>query len=386
MTMETKQKQQDTGMADSESSLWLAWPMADDVPSGGMVKRARKIKVISTATTTTTEPTEDSKKTEADPSSSPVPVAVGGIRVVQRLESYSDEKWSEVFRKQWSEAQRSQETYLDVQMPRARQRYCLLTGEVWDGYNQLICMIKWRGELSNGGVDDGFDFDTHMVSPDCFPWSKGEWKRLQEHMSESSGSCTSTSTSTVSKPPVRFGRLPLHERNADAKRARDLFGLTCDHRVVRVEKMIHPDAWRQYLARRGQLLQAATANDTKNGNDQGIQERWVFHGTSANNVDRILEHGFDRDKNRRSVYGKGIYLARSGAYSASPLFAPVDAQGHQHVLLCCLATHRPMVMTENQQLNVDVADHGVDSLGHPSIFVVRHEAQVVPLYHLIFQS
>eukprot|EP01084_Bolivina_argentea_P272720 464412_1 len=43
---------------------------------------------------------------------------------------------------------------------------------------------------------------------------------------------------------------------------------------------------------------------------------YLYHGTSFPNVPKIITNGFNRDYNRRSVYGYGTYLAKSPALAS----------------------------------------------------------------------
>eukprot|EP00481_Brizalina_sp_1-RS-2013_P003538 TRINITY_DN9600_c0_g1_i1.p1 TRINITY_DN9600_c0_g1~~TRINITY_DN9600_c0_g1_i1.p1 ORF type:complete len:127 (-),score=8.59 TRINITY_DN9600_c0_g1_i1:11-391(-) len=43
----------------------------------------------------------------------------------------------------------------------------------------------------------------------------------------------------------------------------------------------------------------------------------LFHGTSFSNLPSIITNGFNRDYNRRSMYGYGTYFAKSPALASS---------------------------------------------------------------------
>ena len=53
----------------------------------------------------------------------------------------------------------------------------------------------------------------------------------------------------------------------------------------------------------------------KNGKE-GLNEKWLFHGTNSANHDQILAHGFNRSYCKENVsYGHGVYFSLHAAYS-----------------------------------------------------------------------
>ena len=44
-------------------------------------------------------------------------------------------------------------------------------------------------------------------------------------------------------------------------------------------------------------------------------EQWLWHGTSAENVQTILKNGFDRRYSKTQAYGAGVYFAKNASYS-----------------------------------------------------------------------
>eukprot|EP00658_Telonema_sp_P-2_P030328 TRINITY_DN22924_c0_g1_i4.p2 TRINITY_DN22924_c0_g1~~TRINITY_DN22924_c0_g1_i4.p2 ORF type:complete len:111 (-),score=22.42 TRINITY_DN22924_c0_g1_i4:704-1036(-) len=51
-------------------------------------------------------------------------------------------------------------------------------------------------------------------------------------------------------------------------------------------------------------------------------ERHLFHGTQESHLESITRHGFLRDFNAKSAYGKGSYFARDASYSIAERYTP----------------------------------------------------------------
>jgi len=78
----------------------------------------------------------------------------------------------------------------------------------------------------------------------------------------------------------------------------------------------------------------------------GMTARWGtgnvrrgWHGGPRAGLERILEKGFVLSAQGRNgrMYGDGVYLAAEDHARISAEFAPADAQGTKHVLLCVVA-------------------------------------------------
>ena len=63
------------------------------------------------------------------------------------------------------------------------------------------------------------------------------------------------------------------------------------------------------------------------------QQRWLYHGTTEENVERIVETGFAREFNTIHQYGKGTYFAVNPGYSLNERYAACNACGEQFLLL-----------------------------------------------------
>ena len=91
-----------------------------------------------------------------------------------------------------------------------------------------------------------------------------------------------------------------------------------------------------------------------------------------------------------TVYGMGTYFARDADYSARSTYSPTDTQGHKHMYLCKILVgdftvgNRNMIAPPNKPGSQDVYDCTVDNAQDPSIFVIYHDTQAYPEYHITF--
>ena len=101
----------------------------------------------------------------------------------------------------------------------------------------------------------------------------------------------------------------------------------------------------------------------------------VFHGASAEVIEKICVQGFDRTFSRRAAYGSGTYFARDACYSSRTDYARPDKNGIRRLLVCsiilgesCRGTHdmdRPPIRTHGRRY-----DSMVNSIADPSLFVL----------------
>lgn len=83
----------------------------------------------------------------------------------------------------------------------------------------------------------------------------------------------------------------------------------------------------------------------------GVNERWLWHGTSADLLYSILANGFLRDYNTTAAYGKGTYFAREARYSLQSRYAKPDEKGIQHLLLARVLVGEPCVGRSGSECN-----------------------------------
>ena len=50
-------------------------------------------------------------------------------------------------------------------------------------------------------------------------------------------------------------------------------------------------------------------------------EKYLFHGSSYDTLNIIIQNGFDRSYSTVAAYGKGTYFARDADYSSNPRYS-----------------------------------------------------------------
>lgn len=139
----------------------------------------------------------------------------------------------------------------------------------------------------------------------------------------------------------------------------------------------------EYLKR---MMIKANTNDVMN-------ERHLFHGTSASAKDNIIATGFNRNYAgaHASTYGKGVYFALNFSYSAQFQYSPPERpHGLKHVFLCRVLTgrtclgHRTLLEPDYLPDRSRQYDSAVDDLGNPKIFVVFKDYVAYPEYLISF--
>eukprot|EP00977_Amphora_coffeiformis_P016567 scaffold5168_cov176-Amphora_coffeaeformis.AAC.5 len=136
---------------------------------------------------------------------------------------------------------------------------------------------------------------------------------------------------------------------------------------------------------------------------EGDPERdavWLWHGSNAEVMDKILQQGFNRSfcgKNA-TAYGKGVYFARDASYSAYRIYAVPDNKGIQYMMACRVVVgeyckgHMDALTPDlrdasrNMLYDTTVGLLGSDNMSSPSIYVTYHDAQAYPEYLIAFKS
>ncbi|KAF5917215.1 hypothetical protein HPG69_006023 [Diceros bicornis minor] len=154
-------------------------------------------------------------------------------------------------------------------------------------------------------------------------------------------------------------------------------------RIVRVERVSNPLLQQQYELHRERLEQHC---------ERRPAEQVLYHGTSAQAVPDICEHGFNRSFCGRNgtLYGQGVYFAKRASLSVQDRYSPPNADGHKAVFVARVLTGdygqgRQDLRAPPPRAPGHVLlryDSAVDCLRQPSIFVIFHDTQALPT-HLI---
>lgn len=88
-----------------------------------------------------------------------------------------------------------------------------------------------------------------------------------------------------------------------------------------------------------------------------VNEPLLYHGTHSDNIQSILDNGFDISKCTTCAYGKGIYFSKSAKYSKdySKSHDPIT-----YMFLCTVLVGKYKVGTSNEKLNLTEFDNFTD--------------------------
>merc|ERR1712130_433350 len=120
-------------------------------------------------------------------------------------------------------------------------------------------------------------------------------------------------------------------------------------------------------------------------------EKMLFHGTSLENIGKIIHNGFNRDFNQRSRYGQGTYFTNDASI-AFKYAKQQKADSKYYAMLACKVIvgqstlgRRSMDQTSLFQPDgTTLFDSLVNDMDNPSIFVINRDYHAMPLYVLIF--
>ncbi|XP_008583383.1 PREDICTED: poly [ADP-ribose] polymerase 15 [Galeopterus variegatus] len=168
---------------------------------------------------------------------------------------------------------------------------------------------------------------------------------------------------------------------------KDKFNQTCSfYTIEKIERIQNVFLWQSYQMKKKHM-------DIKNGHTNN--ERLLFHGTDADSVPHVNQHGFNRSyagKNAVS-YGKGTYFAVDPSYSASDAYSKPDGSGRKHMYVVRVLTgvyaqgHAELVTPppKDPQNPTDLFDSVTDNTQYPRLFVVFFDNQAYPEYLITFR-
>uniref|UniRef100_A0A8C7BAU1 Poly [ADP-ribose] polymerase n=1 Tax=Neovison vison TaxID=452646 RepID=A0A8C7BAU1_NEOVI len=214
--------------------------------------------------------------------------------------------------------------------------------------------------------------------------------------------CEQRKYTSVSLPAIGTGNLPEHwaEMNqqlscviellpgqSEYDTVKDKFSETCpSYEIEKIERIQNVCIWQSYQIKKNHM-------DMKNGHTDN--ERILFHGTDADSVPYVNEHGFNRSYAGKNgaAYGQGTYFAVNAKYSANDKYSTPDSNGRKHVYVVRVLTgvytcgHARLVTppSKNPHNPTDLFDSVTDDTQHPSLFVVFSDNQAYPEYLITFR-
>ncbi|XP_068102327.1 protein mono-ADP-ribosyltransferase PARP14-like isoform X2 [Hyperolius riggenbachi] len=169
-------------------------------------------------------------------------------------------------------------------------------------------------------------------------------------------------------------------------RVQQKFNTSCNNPIIMILRVQNKDLWRNYQIKKQNI-------EAKNGFTNN--ERELFHGTDFNSVQHVKHNGFNRSYAGRHAasFGHGTYFAVNASYSANATYSKPDGNGLKHMYLARVLTgkycagHTGMIVPppKNPANPTDLYDSVTDNVQNPSMFVIFHDIQAYPEYHIVFQ-
>ncbi|KAM6909535.1 protein mono-ADP-ribosyltransferase PARP15-like [Xenentodon cancila] len=180
----------------------------------------------------------------------------------------------------------------------------------------------------------------------------------------------------------------LQPSSAEYQTVKEDFKRTAKKTVMKIERLQNINLRRAYEAQKKLI-----SEKNSQGGDAG--EKFLYHGTTLENADSIINTGFNRrfaGQNATS-YGLGTYFAANASYSANPTYSKPAADGSQLMfvarVLTGVYTQGQSDMTVPPPLNTQQPhiryDSVVDKLNHPNMYVVFHDDQACADYLITFK-
>nr|XP_025845964.1 poly [ADP-ribose] polymerase 15 isoform X2 [Vulpes vulpes] len=181
--------------------------------------------------------------------------------------------------------------------------------------------------------------------------------------------------------------IELHPGRSEYDTVRALFSEThFFYKIEKIERIQNVCLWQSYQIKKKHM-------DIKNGSRDN--ERVLFHGTDADSVPYVNQHGFNRSyagKNA-AAYGKGTYFAVDARYSADDIYSRPDSNGRKHIYVVRVLTgvytlgHAGLVTppSKNPHNPTDLFDSVTNDTQHPNLFVVFSDNQAYPEYLITFR-
>ncbi|XP_028285396.1 protein mono-ADP-ribosyltransferase PARP14 [Parambassis ranga] len=177
----------------------------------------------------------------------------------------------------------------------------------------------------------------------------------------------------------------LHS-SAEYRTVKEAFKRTVNKTVMKIERVQNIHLRRAYEVMKKQI---------SDKNACGANEKFLYHGTTQENSDSIIQSGFNRSfaGQNATAYGYGTYFAVNANYSADPRYSRPASDGSQLMFMARVLTgihtqgHSSMKVppARNSQQPHDRYDSTVDRMDNPSMYIVFHDSQAYPEYLITFK-
>ncbi|XP_028285099.1 protein mono-ADP-ribosyltransferase PARP14-like [Parambassis ranga] len=168
----------------------------------------------------------------------------------------------------------------------------------------------------------------------------------------------------------------------------DAFKQTVQKNIRKIERLQNIHLRQAYEVQKNHFSE-------KNKEKGGAGEKFLYHGTSQDNCESIINNGFNRSfaGTHATLFGHGTYFAVKASYSANPTYSSPAADGSQVMIVARVLTgvytlgHSNMKIPPpcNGQQRHDLYDSVVDSMNNPSMYIVFTDNQAYPDYLITFK-
>ncbi|XP_066203706.1 protein mono-ADP-ribosyltransferase PARP15 [Saccopteryx leptura] len=159
------------------------------------------------------------------------------------------------------------------------------------------------------------------------------------------------------------------------------FQICFSYTIEKIERIQNIFLWQDYQLKKKHM-------DIKNGHTDN--ERILFHGTDADSVPNINQHGFNRSYAGKNgiTYGKGTYFATDACRSANDQYSRPDSNGRKYIYVVRVLTgdytrgHKELIAppSKNPDNSTDLFDSVTNDIQNPQLFVIFSDNQAYPEY------
>ncbi|XP_047433891.1 protein mono-ADP-ribosyltransferase PARP14-like [Mugil cephalus] len=188
-------------------------------------------------------------------------------------------------------------------------------------------------------------------------------------------------------PGEKLKVVALHPSSPDYSKISMAFKQTVNKSILKIERVQNIRLLQIYEAQKKHISE-------KDIHGRGAGEKLLYHGTSKDNCDSIINNGFNRSFSGRNAnaYGHGTYFAVNASYSAHTTYATPAADGSQTMFVAQVLTgtytqgngNMRVPPPRNSQKLHDLYDSVVDQTHNPSIYVIFSDNQAYPAYLITF--
>lgn len=174
------------------------------------------------------------------------------------------------------------------------------------------------------------------------------------------------------------------KQDREYKIVSERFHESCDEskfKITRIYRVKSPFQLSLYKLRRQHLVTQLKSTEKMN-------ERWLWHGTSHENIQKICDRGFLRQYQENFTYGRGTYFSKHSILAQE--HSPSDQKNSKYLILSRVLVGNYIVgnsgtidlseiSTNQRQINSTV-DHQDD----PTMAVMYQDGQAYPEFIIVF--